>query len=84
MVLNIELLRWMWLLGWISGHIWKYKIWIVEMCLNIVVTLIDEKMRESCLRCFGHIQRRTINPLVRKGELIQVEGMKEKVEDDKK
>ena len=54
------------------------------MCLKIVVTLIDEKMRESCLRCFGHIQRRTINPLVRKGELIQVEGMKEKVEDDKK
>ena len=57
MVLNIELLRWMWLLGWISEHIWKYKIWIVEMCLNIVVTLIDEKMRESCLRCFGYIQR---------------------------
>ena len=35
---------------------------------------IDEKMRESRLRWFSHVQRRTINAIVRKSELIQVEG----------
>ena len=34
-------------------------------------------MRESCLRWFGHVQRRVINALVRKSELIQMEGTKE-------
>ena len=37
---------------------------------------IDEKMRESRLRRFGHIQKREIIALVRKSELIQVVGTK--------
>ncbi len=37
---------------------------------------IDEKMRESYLRWFGHVQRRKINALVRKSELIQVKRTK--------
>ena len=37
---------------------------------------IDEKMRESRLRWFSHVQKRTINAIVRKSELIQVEGTK--------
>jgi hypothetical protein len=40
------------------------------------VAHIDEKMRESRLRWFGHVQRREIIALVRKSELIQVEGTK--------
>ena len=40
------------------------------------MTPIDEKMRKSCLRWLGHVQKREINAPVRKSELIQVEGTK--------
>jgi hypothetical protein len=33
-------------------------------------------MRESRLRLFGHVQKREINALVIKSDVIQVEGMK--------
>ena len=36
----------------------------------------DQKMRESRLRKFDRVQRRTINAVVGMSELIQVEGMK--------
>ena len=42
------------------------------------MALIDEKMRESCLGWFGHVQRKAINALVRKSEFNQVEGMEKK------
>ena len=35
---------------------------------------IDEKMRESRLKWFGHVQKRVINAPVIKSELIQVCG----------
>ena len=35
-------------------------------------------MKESCLRWFGHVQRRVINASVRQSEMIQVEGTKKK------
>ena len=35
---------------------------------------MDQKIRESCLRWFDHVQRRAINEPVRKTELIRVEG----------
>ena len=54
-----------------------------EIFLKIGVAPIDEKMRESCLRWFGHVQRRAINEPVRKSELIQVEGMQKGEEDQK-
>ena len=38
------------------------------------VVSIDKKMRNSCLRQFGHVQMRAINTLLRKGKLIQVES----------
>ena len=37
--------------------------------------LLRSGTRESCLRKFGHVQRRTINVPMRKSELIQVERM---------
>jgi hypothetical protein len=42
------------------------------------VTPIDEKIRENGLRWFDHVQRRAINSLMRKTELIQVEGTKKR------
>ena len=54
-----------------------------KFALKIGVGHIDEKMREIFLRWFGHIQRTTSNALVRKSELIQVEGMEKVVEDTK-
>lgn len=37
---------------------------------------MDQKMMESHLRWFNHVQRRTSNAVVRISELIEVEGMK--------
>lgn len=37
---------------------------------------MDQKMMESRLRWFNHVQRRTSNAVVRISELIEVEGMK--------
>ena len=47
-----------------------------EIHLKIETTLIDEKKRESHLTLFGHVHKRVIDALVRKSELIQVEGTK--------
>ena len=47
-----------------------------KVALKIGVTHSGEKMRESRMRWFSHIQRIAINALVRKSELIQVEGTK--------
>ena len=71
------------MLRWLSGNTRKYRIQNEKTSFKIAVTLIDEKMKESHLRWFGHVQRRAINALVRKSELIQVEGTK-KVEEDLK
>ena len=40
------------------------------------MTSIDEKMRKSRLRWFGHVQRKAINAPTRKSKLIQVKEMK--------
>ena len=45
----------------------------MDIRLKIAAAPLDEKMRESCLRWFGHVQRRASNELVRKSELIYVE-----------
>jgi hypothetical protein len=44
--------------------------------LKIEVTPIDEQIRKSRLRWFGHVQRKEINVPVGNCELIQVEGTK--------
>jgi hypothetical protein len=64
------------ILRWIDKNTRKNRIRNEKILLKIGVTPIDEKMRESCLRWFGHVQRREINAPVRKSELIQVEGTK--------
>jgi N12 class adenine-specific DNA methylase len=58
------------ILRWISENTWKDMIQNEEISLKIGVTPIDEKMRDSRLRWFDHIQRIAINALVRKSELI--------------
>ena len=61
------------ILRWISGNTQKDKIKNVDIHLKIAIAPLDEKMKESCLRWFGHVQRRASNKLVRKSELIYVE-----------
>lgn len=48
--------------------------------LRVRVALIDnkKKMRETCLRWFGHAQRRVTNALMRKRKFIQVKRGKKK------
>ena len=57
-VIEIRMLR------WISGITKKNNIRNEKICLKIGVAPIDEKVRESCLRWFGHVQRRAINALI--------------------
>ena len=48
---------------------WKYmkdRIQNEEIHLKLGVAPINEKMRESRLRWFGHVQRRVINALAKK------------------
>ena len=45
---------------------------------------IDKNMRESRLKWFGHVRRKTINSPERKSEMIQIEGIKKNVDDDQK
>lgn len=55
----------------------KYRIRNEKIFLKIRVAPIVEKIRESHLRYFHHIQRKTINELVRKS-MIQVEEIKKR------
>lgn len=61
----------------ISGHIRRDMIQNEENLLKIRTIPIDEKISESHLRQFGHVQRRALNlnAQVRKSDLIQVERM---------
>ena len=52
------------MLKWINDNTRK-----LRFRMKLAVS-IDEKIRESCLRWFGHVQRRAINVLVRKSEWI--------------
>ena len=63
MVLNVEKqnidkmsVTEMWMLRWISGNTGKYEIQNEKIHLKIGVTHIDEKMMESRLRWFGHVE----------------------------
>ena len=60
------------MLRWTNENTQKDKIRYKEICL---LASIDEKARESHLKWFGHVQRRTSNEPIRKSESIQVEGM---------
>ena len=51
-------------LRWVSGNTRKDTIQNEEIILKIGVAPIDEKMRESHLKQFGHVQRREINAFV--------------------
>ena len=44
--------------------------------LKIGMNPIDEKMRESCLRWFGHVQRRVINSPMRRMSRFKLRSKK--------
>ena len=64
------------MLKWINGNTRKYRIRNEEICFKIRVAPFGEKMRESRLRWFGHLQRKIINAPMRKSELLEVEETK--------
>ncbi len=68
------------MLRWINRNAKEDRIWNEEICLNIEMTSIDEKKRENCPRwlviCKGKIN------VVKKSDLIQVEGTKRGREND--
>ena len=64
------------MLRWMSGKTRKDKIRNEFICESLGVAPIGDKMRESRLRWFGHVQRRPMTATVRRSETIQVEGAK--------
>lgn len=62
------------ILRWTSKNTRKFRIQNEGRHLKIGVTPIDQKMGESRLKQFSHVQSRAINASVWKSELIQVEG----------
>ena len=69
--MNVAKMR---MLRWMCGKTRKDK--IRNECIHnmIEVVPIEEKIRETRLRQFGHIQRRPINAPVRKSDAIHIEG----------
>ena len=63
-------------LKWICENARKDRIWNEEIQLKIGVGPIDEMMKPNCLRWFGHMQKRVINALVNKRNLIKDERTK--------
>ena len=55
-----------------------------EIHLKLGVAPINEKMRESRLRWFGHAQRRVINSLAKKKKSWSKIREQKKVEEDQK
>ena len=62
------------MLRWMSGKTRKDKIRNEFIRGSLGVAPIGDKMRESRLRWFGHVQRRPMTAPVRRSETIQVEG----------
>ena len=71
------------MLTWTGGNTRKDRIQNELICLKIRVAPIDERIKESCLRWFYHVQQEAINTSMRKRDLIQVEGTKIGDEDPK-
>ena len=62
------------MLRWMSGKTRKDKIRNEFIRGSLGVAPIGDKMRESRLRWFRHVQRRPMTAPVRRSETIQVEG----------
>ena len=46
------------------------------ICNRMEIASIKNKMRDNCFRWFGHVQRRPLSEIVRKGELNNIEGVR--------
>ena len=58
------------MLRWICGHTRKDKIRNEVICNKVEVVSIEEKIRETRLRWFGHVRRRPIDtPVIRVDEM---------------
>ena len=62
------------ILRWICGKTRKDKIRNGRFQENLGVTSIEDKIRETLLRWFGHIQHRPTTALVMKSSTMQVDG----------
>ncbi len=62
------------MLRWMSGKTRKDRIRNESIRGSLGVAPIGDKMRESRLRWFGHVQRRPMTAPVRRSETMQVEG----------
>jgi len=69
-VVEIRMLRWM------CGNTRRDKMRNEDILTKIGVASIEEKMRENCLRWFGHVRRRPTDAPVRRVERINLGQVK--------
>ncbi|XP_070012486.1 uncharacterized protein LOC142162397 [Nicotiana tabacum] len=63
-------------LRWMCGHTRKDKIRNETIKDNVGVASVEDKLRESNLRWFGHVRRRDIDALVRRCERLTMAGLR--------
>ena len=61
------------MLRWMCGKTRMDKVRNKDICSLVGVALTEDKMRENCLRWFGHIGRRPMDAPVRRVEKIDIE-----------
>ena len=61
-------------LRWIYGETRKDRVRNEHIRERVGVAPIEDKLRENRLKWFGHVQRRSLDPPVRKGDRIMVQG----------
>ncbi|XP_070003497.1 uncharacterized protein [Nicotiana sylvestris] len=64
------------MLRWMCGHTWLDKITNEDIQIKVVVTLMEEKMREARFRWFGHAHRRSLDGPVKRCEWLALTGMR--------
>ncbi|XP_019226232.1 PREDICTED: uncharacterized protein LOC109207714 [Nicotiana attenuata] len=64
------------MLRWMCGHTRKYKIRNEVIREKVCVASLEDKLRESRLRWFRHVQRRDIDAPVRRCERLTMTGLR--------
>ena len=64
------------MLRWMCSNTRRENVRNENIRTKIGVNSIEEKMRENCLRCFGHVRRRPTDASVRRIERIKLGQVK--------
>ena len=66
----------MWMLRWMSCKTIKDRIRNDDILSKVGISAIEDKLRESYLRWFEHVQRRPMDAPVRRNEMLDIGELK--------